>query len=167
LKVQSYIKSDGYFDKFDQLRQQSSDYFKEKNSNYFNDLILIHNFLGLTFSYGDAVVLFPLTPLKDAEYLIISESFNDDVVYLFYALLKVYTNHLNILPFSSSINYPQIQQNDDTKMPFYLRMIPRKGNGGVQSDFSSYELMGVSCFFFNSIFVFVLKFNFVVFVFVN
>lgn len=86
--MQTYINKNEYFGKIEMLRKAVNNYYEKNNENYFNNYIFIHNLFNLIFIHGKAILLFSLTPIKNYEYLIISEDFNDDVVELFFSVLQ-------------------------------------------------------------------------------
>jgi hypothetical protein len=77
-----------YYGLFEIIRQGADRYYQKTNRNYFNDLVNIHDMLGLTIRHKNAILLFSLTPKKDYDATIIAESYNDDVTELLFSLLR-------------------------------------------------------------------------------
>jgi hypothetical protein len=56
-------------------------------------------------------------------------------------------NDLEIFPFSMTIYYPQMGEEDDGgKIPLYIRIIPRGDMSSLRADTSTLELMTVTFF---------------------
>ena len=82
------MNSDRYYGLFEIIRNGAEVYYRDTTRNYFQDLISVHNMLGLSIFHKNATLIFPLTPKKDYDATIISDEFNDGVVELLYVLLR-------------------------------------------------------------------------------
>ena len=58
--VQGFVNLKRYYGMFESTRIAAESYFQKTNRNYFNDFMLIHNALGLTYTHKSAVMVFPL-----------------------------------------------------------------------------------------------------------
>ena len=82
------INSKRYYGMFETIRKGAENYFRETNRNYFTDFSLLHDMLNLTLVHKNSMVIFPLTPKKDYDVTILSDSFGEEIVELLYAVLQ-------------------------------------------------------------------------------
>ena len=58
--VQGFVNSKRYYGLFEIIRDGADSYYKNTQRNFFNDFLLIHNSLGLTYNHGSATIVFSL-----------------------------------------------------------------------------------------------------------
>ncbi|KAI6651576.1 hypothetical protein LOD99_5184 [Oopsacas minuta] len=100
---------------------------RPSKSNYFVDLLKIHNMMGLVVKHGNAFALSYITPSKLHEVWILSESLDQETQELTFAVLRTLLRDLNTTHVSMSIYlppladiYPGIQQY--LKLPLFIRV---------------------------------------------
>ena len=63
-KVQGFVNSKRYYGLFEVIRKGAENYYQNTRRNFFNDFLLIHNSLGLTYNHKSATIVFSLVSLK-------------------------------------------------------------------------------------------------------
>ncbi len=66
-------------EKFEFIKDNISNYQQKYNSNYYDDLFLLHNYLGLAKKFGEIKIIISLTPLKDKEIVILMQQNEFDI----------------------------------------------------------------------------------------
>ena len=101
--------------------------YRPSKSNYFVDLLKIHNMMGLVVKHGSAYALSYITPSKPHEVWILSESLDEETQELSFAVLHTLLRDLNTTDLSINVFYPPladvypgIQQN--LKLPLFIRI---------------------------------------------
>lgn len=121
----------------------SNEYLSETNSNYWQDLVEVHDRLGLAVFFGKAVAIAPLTSQKDHELLLISQMPNTDIFNLLYFVIQAY-HSIERFCYSSSMALPLFGPDRVFRKSESLPTIIRIGTRGVCSstvnDVSSLEL---------------------------
>ncbi|XP_049800463.1 uncharacterized protein LOC126235731 isoform X1 [Schistocerca nitens] len=85
----------------------SNQYIAETSRNYWQDLVEVHDRLGLAAFFGKAVAIAPLTSEKDHELLLISQMPNTDIYSLLYFVIQTY-HSIDRFCYSSSMALPLI-----------------------------------------------------------
>ncbi|XP_012556033.1 uncharacterized protein LOC105844215 [Hydra vulgaris] len=134
-----------YYSKWNSMYHAALRYFNENNgSDYFQQLIDIHDLLGLVFKFGNATLLIYLTPQKEYEVLVISRKPCQDFFRLSYYTYQVYINVLNEYAISSGYVFPKLNSNSKLELPMMLRMVSRGPADNMRSDISSFDLFGTA-----------------------
>eukprot|EP01079_Euglenida_sp_SAG-EU17-18_P000746 gene746-386_t len=107
--VQMSLTKDHYYGRSAQVVDAAHQYAQNYKSNYWNDVSLVHTQLGLAISYGDAILMASMTPIKEKELLVLAP---DPLSPYFAALLHVALNGLKhkaaVRAFSAAIVLPVI-----------------------------------------------------------
>ena len=115
--------------------------------NYFTTLQEVHNVLGLCVNVGKATAMAYLTPKKDFEIIVMSETVNDDFFRLVYHVIRTFMDDMKLMAYSMGMYLPPVdhwssQQSSD--IPAIARIISRGSVSSTRSDISAMELFGAS-----------------------
>lgn len=88
------LTDDIYYGMLEGWYKAADKYFSRWNSNYFKDLLEIHDALGLTVHYKSAAAIATLTPKKDNEVVILAQEPNEDFFKLFYMVTRSKLLHI-------------------------------------------------------------------------
>lgn len=97
------------------------------NSNYFADILKLHNMLGLAVGYKDAYAISYLTPRREKEIWILSKNFDDDAHNVVFTVIRTYFKELGVKAISMSIYLPPLLDSYDgmqryIKVPVLVRI---------------------------------------------
>lgn len=91
-------------------------YFDLNKRNYFDDFILLHKALGLTYSLDDATLIANLIPVKEQEFIIIgtnSEKGLKSLVTLLHQTIGISVKKLGLFSWSMATFFPEINKKGD------------------------------------------------------
>ncbi len=143
--MQMLMTRDRHYPKIELLNSVKNFYKKEFNSNYFEDLINVHESLGLVKKYKKFKIVAYLTPVKDKEFLIFPENiyekkslieFSEVMHFVISKLLKEGVNSFNMAAF-----LPPMQNSSSWKeFPAFLRITDRGNLNNKTADVGGMEL---------------------------
>ena len=118
------------------------------NSNYFVDILKIHNMLGLVVKHGEAYALSYLTPSRGYEMWVLSEWLDQDTKELTFAVIRTLLRDFNLTQISMSVIqppladvYPGIHQH--LKLPVFIRVYSSEVCTGPITE-SIFEMLAAS-----------------------
>jgi len=134
-----------HYAKVEQLRRAAVAYRKEHGSDYFDDLFVAHEALGLAWQHGDARVMVYLAALKLNEVMVLTPGLTESLKHSVYRVLAGFRDRLNVTSFNVGIVFPQL--GDATGwdgFPVVARMVDRGNSGDVSSDIGAMEFYGAN-----------------------
>lgn len=140
--IHMFLAKDGYQGGMENWRRAAEHYSSENpGGNYFNDVVMLHELLGLATRLNSAVAFANLVPKKDNEIVVMSSFPNDDFFKLVFITLKEYIDGMDRLCFSLGIALPSLDPSTNNKLvPAFARIVTRGDVEEVRSDISSFDL---------------------------
>jgi len=111
------------------------------NKNFFDDLLCVHEALGLLRRKGSISIIFYLTPIKEREILIFGTSVDIDFKETVYKVLRYYIDELGVFSFNLSLS---LIPDSKGKSSYILRLVDRGNPLNKTSDIASMELYASS-----------------------
>ena len=113
--------------KVEALRNDTRSYQEQYKSNYFDDIYNIHEKMGLGFTRKKIKVASSITPIKEKEIMIWSDSFNDDLADIVSDTLNTMKEKLGVMSFNLSIVLPPLIEVPESwdHFPILVRMLDR------------------------------------------
>lgn len=144
--AQITLTQDMPYSKIELLRQESEFYQQEYNSNYFKDDFKVHKKLGLGFVLNKCNVQMKLTPIKEKEIRITSNSFDNSLFETVYSILHSMTHHLGVQSFNIAVYMPPLIETLESwdHMPFIVQIVDRGDLNQKTTDFGAMELYAQS-----------------------
>ena len=134
-----------HYTRIEYLRKAALNYSHMYSGSYFDDLFDVHKALGLGCNDGIAKVMACLTPLKDSEVMIISDSLSGDMKEAVYRVLASFRDQMKVTSFNLGIAFPPIGVEQGWEgFPVIARMLDRGDAGNMSSDISAMELWGAN-----------------------
>jgi len=142
--LQLIVTKQQHYSKIESLRKVWTDYSKEYNSDYFEDLFKAHKSLGLGVKKGKLMIFSSITPVKEKESWIVSEKFNsahkETIAGTILSFLKMGVSSFNL----GSVFPPLDKQEKWTKFPVVTRILDRGQLSNKTSDIGGMELYGAN-----------------------
>ena len=134
-----YVKIEG-------LRRAALAYGQETGGNYFDDLFEVHESLGLAMAADGVRILAYLTPLKDKEILLHSETLGDGLKKSVYKVLDCYVRKMEVSSFNVAICLPPLgpTKEDWSGFPVLVRILDRGDPMSRTVDMAAMELYASS-----------------------
>jgi len=143
--AQVMLGGGAHYARIEYLKKAALDYSHMYDNSYFDDLFELHKALGLGFVAGNTKVMACLTPLKDNEVMITSDSlsgYTKDAVYL---VLACFRDQMKVTSFNLGIAFPPLDNEEGWEgFPIIARMLDRGDAGNMSSDISAMELWGAN-----------------------
>jgi len=125
------------------LRAAAENYRRATGRSYFDDLIAAHEALGLARRRGKAACLAYLTPKKEKETLIISDSLNEDVRRCLFGVLRTFLDTMGVVSFNVGIYLkPLVPVEGWSDLPVVVRVVDRGDPAKPTADIGGMELYG-------------------------
>jgi hypothetical protein len=114
--------------------------------NYFEDLFLVHQALGLAVQHGSVQALAYLTPVKEKEIVILSPSLDASFKDAIFKVLRCFVHELGVTHFNLALWMKPIDSvpEDWSGFPFIMRLVDRGQSDSQKSDIGAMELYGSS-----------------------
>jgi hypothetical protein len=141
-----------HYAKIERLRADAERYRLENGAPYFDDLVNIHESLGLAHRVGDVSVLAHLTPLKEKECLLIVDSSVRESARgkalgaALFDTLRVYRDILGVRSFNVGVLLPPVNQTVESweEFPVVVRIVDRGSLETRTSDIGGMEMFAES-----------------------
>jgi len=133
-----------HYAKVEVLRRIVQQYKEKRGRNYFDDLFVAHDLVGLAFSDGHVRILVYLTPIKEKETIIITStapSLSDNAKRAIFGTLRCYIDKLGMASFNLTISMPAFGEHD---FPYVVRIVDRGNVFKSTADMGGMELYGSS-----------------------
>jgi hypothetical protein len=136
-----------HYPKIEQLRRQALAYASSAGRDYFDDLWLVHDALGLGVSVGEARAMASLTPVKEREVVILGRP-GEDETSLAAAIAMVVTAYraAGVVSFNMAVYLPPLSPDgeDWNRFPPQARLVDRGDPANRTSDIGAMELYATS-----------------------
>lgn len=135
-----------HYGKVESTRRATLVYREEYGTEYFDDLFLAHQSLGLAAEVGSVRVMANLVPLKEKEVVLTAKAVDDNLARVAYQALRCLVERLNVVSFNLVIWMPPlVDTNEDwSGMPVVVRLVDRGDPLNRTSDFGAMELYAAS-----------------------
>jgi len=134
------MRSNRYFGRTQQLYDAAERYKKIYESNLLQDIITVHETLGLAIRCNNVVAMAYITPIKEMEIMIISWSESYEIFgRMFYLALEVLFKDMNVRAISCGIS---LKAYNDNNYPTIARIINRGGAFDLRNDVGAMEFYG-------------------------
>ena len=137
-----------HYPKVEHQRRSAQNYAAEHGSDYFDDLYLAHDALGLSFPCPGNVRGFAnLTPIKDHALTLIGESIESEALQQAVAnALKTYVEDLGVSTFNVAFHAPPLEPTDEdwSRFPVVVHLVDRGDPASRTSDLGAMELYAAS-----------------------
>jgi len=128
--------------KVERLRRDALAYRKAHKSNYFDDLVRVHDALGLAARWGGVTVLAHLTPVKEKELVLVADRFDSpDLAPAMHRALKAYAR-LGVESYNMAVYMPPLGPADPAweGFPVLVHFVDRGSPGAKTADVGAMEL---------------------------
>jgi hypothetical protein len=144
--AQTTMTRDLHYARVEAWRRAGVNYRLTHGRNYFQDLYEAHRSLGLTLEWGKTRVVSSLTPIKEKEVLLISETLDDDLKQGLYRVLRCYIDRLGVRSFNVALYLPPLAPapEDWSGFPAILRIVDRGDPLNRTADIGAMELYAAS-----------------------
>lgn len=138
-RIQHYAKVEG-------LRFAAERYKRKYKNDYFNDLYLAHQDLGLSLEKAGVRVLAYLTPLKEKDVMLLSERLDQSLKERTYEALACLRDKMHVTAFNLSLVMPPLSKSEESwaSFPVVVRIVDRGEPKNASCDIGTMELFGQS-----------------------
>lgn len=135
-----------HYAKVEGLRRAALGYRGATGRSYFDDLYAVHSSLGLALEVDGIRILAYLTPIKEKEVLLISDSLNEGLKRAIYRVLDCYVGGLGVSSFNVALCMPPLgpTQEDWRGFPVLVRILDRGDPMNRTVDMAAMELYASS-----------------------
>lgn len=146
--AQATVAKGSHYPKIERLRRDAKAYENDHGSNYFDDLVRVHEALGLDIPVGEGARAFAsLAPVKEKELVVLGESLEDEAFqYAVGGLLESYVNDLGVSSFNVAFYVPPFSETEEdwSGFPVMCRIVDRGSPANRTSDVAAMELYAAS-----------------------
>jgi len=128
--------------KVERLRRDALAYREAHKTNYFDDLVRVHDALGLAVRWGAVTALAHLVPIKEKELVLVADRFDSpDLAPAVHRALKVYA-HLGVESYNMAVYMPPLGKADPAweSFPVLVHFVDRGSPGAKTADVGAMEL---------------------------
>jgi galactose-1-phosphate uridylyltransferase len=127
-------------------RQAAHRYKTAHDTNYFDDLVTVHQALDVAVEHGSATILPSLTPLKEKETHIVAPHLDHDLTSAIHTVLSTLVNQLGVESFNLVLYQPPLCDTgeDWSGFPYVVRVLDRGKAHSRTSDVGSMEFFAQS-----------------------
>jgi hypothetical protein len=135
-----------HYGKVERQRRAADRYSSEFGSNYFDDLFMTHQSLGLGRELDGVRVMTTITPLKEKEVVLYADTVNDSLATAIFRVLQCMVEDLNVVSFNLVMAQPPLAPVVEswTGVPVMVRIVDRGDPLNRTSDFGAMELYAAS-----------------------
>ena len=134
-----------HYVKVEHLRRSALRYEEQFGSNYFEDLFMVHEALGLGWQSGDTRLMVYLTAFKQNEVMILAPELTPSLTENIYSVLSCFQDKLNVKSFNVGIVFPPLGDRAGWEgFPVIARMVDRGDIENMSSDISAMEFYGAN-----------------------
>ena len=144
--AQIQLTSGRHYAKAENLRLSAQEYKRSHGSNYFDDLFLAHEVLGLAREKNGIKTLVSLTPFKYNEIIIFGETLSQSIKETSYDVLAFFRDKLKVRTFNYSVVTPPLAPTPESwnGFPVIARIIDRGELENRVADISGIDLFGAN-----------------------
>jgi len=134
------------YSKIEELRRLSMYYQESNKANYFDDVYMIHERLGLAFEKNGVRVLAKLTPIKEKEVAIFGTKFDKNLANVVSDVLNNMKETLGVKSFNLSVILPPMEKTQESwrHIPILVRIVDRGLLSSRTTDIGAMELYAQS-----------------------
>jgi hypothetical protein len=131
-----------HYARIEHLRQAARHYQRRFGANYFDDLYQVHAALGLALEYGGTRLLAYLTPAKNNELILMSNTFDRAFQEHAYRALACYRDTLHVQSFNLGLTMPPLAKTRESwqGLPVIAWLVDRGRLDNRSCDWGSLEL---------------------------
>jgi len=140
--AQMTVAREFHYAKVERLRRDALAYRQAHRANYFDDLVRVHDALGLAARWGGVMALAHLTPVKEKELVLVADRFDSpDLAAGIHRALKVYAG-LDVTSYNMAIYMPPLGLADPAweGFPVLVHFVDRGSSGAKTGDVGAMEL---------------------------
>lgn len=131
--------------KVEQLRNAAAVYGDKYQADYFSDLYMVHQALGLGWQRGGVRMMSHLNAVKQHEVMLLADRLDDSFAECIYCVLAGYRDRLQVKSFNLALAFPPLVDVPGWDgFPLVARIVDRGNTADLSSDFSAMELYGAS-----------------------
>ncbi|MFQ6048608.1 MAG: hypothetical protein ACE5K7_04520 [Phycisphaerae bacterium] len=124
--MQVLLTSGRHYGQQELFRDAAGRYAAATGRNYLNDLLAVHELLGLSWRQGSATCLAHLTPKKEKEVLIVDRTVSADLIAALFAVLRSLIDRLGVVSFNVGLYMPPLEPIDGWEgFPVIARLVDR------------------------------------------
>jgi hypothetical protein len=146
--LQMIITQDRYLTRTEHTRAASVRFEQDYDLNYWEELIAVHEALGLAVRAGQTIVLSYITPIKEREMIIVTEnSHHPSFGRAIAAALHALTDDVGCRAFSLAISFAPLDNKGNTAFgpfPAMARVVDRGSPMDTRSDVGAMEFYGAN-----------------------
>lgn len=145
--AQATVAKGSHYPKVERLRRDAKAYEDEHASNYFDDLMRVHEALGLGIPVGAGTRAFAsLAPIKEKELVVIGEKLDAGFKHAVGVLLERYVSGLGASSFNAAFHIPPLAETEEDwdNFPAVCRVVDRGSPSNRTSDIAAMELYAAS-----------------------
>lgn len=136
---------DFHYAKIEDLRKRALNYEKETSNNYFENLISCYEDMGLLVQSEDVSIFPSITPIKEAETVLITKKFDSNFKDAIYTVLTTLRDQLDMKSFNLVIWMPPLVKKEGwDDFPILARVVNRGDPMASTSDVGAMELYASS-----------------------
>lgn len=144
--VQMSLARDRAYAKIERLRSDVEGYRGAHGASYFDDVVAVHEALGLAHRDGGVSVLAHLTPLKEKECVVVGDALNEAFAGAVHGVLAAFRDTLGVRSFNVGVLMPPLADGAESwaDFPVVARIVDRGSLETRTSDFGGMELFAES-----------------------
>lgn len=143
--TQVLMGKDMHYAKVEVLRRVAQRYKKERGRQYFEDLYVVHDLVGLALSDKEVRIFTYLTPIKEKETVIITNALpseSNNVKSAIFKMIRCFIDKLGVTSFNLTISMPPFGGSGE--FPYVVRIVDRGSIFKPTADMGGMELYGSS-----------------------
>jgi galactose-1-phosphate uridylyltransferase len=135
-----------HYAKVEAWRQAAGRYQASHGTNYFRDLMAVHQSLNLALEHGTATIMPSLTPLKEKETIVIAENLDASLKSAIALVLSTMIDRLGVQSFNVALYQPPLANTPENwdGFPHIARIVDRGSLQNKTADVAAMELFGQS-----------------------
>ena len=140
--IQVSLARGRHYAKIERLRQDAARYSSSTGYTYFDDMLAIHESLGLMDRIGDVRRLAHLTPVKEKECLLVAPGIGDALTQALFRTLRTFRDTLGVTSFNVGMLLPPVAPTPETwaGFPVVVRIVDRGSLETRTSDIGGMEM---------------------------
>ncbi len=135
-----------HYTRLERLRAATESYRARHARSYFDDLVAVHDALGLSLHHGSAVALPSLTPLKEHEVWIVDTDLTEDLLDLLDHVLSRLVDEVGVQSFNLAYLRPPLGSTpeDWSGFPHVIRIVDRGSLTTPMTDIGGLEMFATA-----------------------
>jgi hypothetical protein len=144
--AQMMLTEGRHYAKIEALRQAALRYLQKYDSNYFDDLFLVHQSVGCALEKGGVRILASLTPFRDHEIILIADKLDLTLKERIYEVLAFYRDNVGVVSFNLGLIMPPLAATEESweGFPVMVKLLDRGDPNIRSSDVGGVEIYAAS-----------------------